>query len=205
MKILLIHPEDQLCDLLKFFLTRRFIFTMHRVNTNEEAIQRLDEATEPWSLLICDYSYSAKTLVPFVLKNRIKTQFLFLALAPQVDALNAKTKEGFFFVHRGTLLTGLEQQISSMSQLIKFNQESSDHPDFAKTTPDLLVHASPISTDVYAQLSNQKFVKVIRAGEVFSDHEADYFKNKKKLDHLWIHKDDIDPLSEQILQNLVTG
>ena len=72
MNILAILQENNLSDLFKFYTESRSGIVTHCVNTNQEALQRLDENPGVWPILVCDYSLSAKVLVPHFLKNKIQ-------------------------------------------------------------------------------------------------------------------------------------
>ncbi len=192
MKILTIFQENELGLLLQFFVESHFKAQVQVLKNNEEAIGLLDQDPNSWNLIVCDYTDSAKTLVPLSLKRELKTQFLFRVQKAQVDAFNAKTKQGFYFSDHHGLLTRLNDLLSE-------NQIPKRDSDYVQANSEFLIHLSPVQADIYAQLSNQKLVKILRAGQRFSNEDVDFFQNKKKIDRLWVSRGAVSLISDGVL------
>ncbi len=193
MKILTIFQENELGLLLQFFVESHFKAQVQTLKNNEEAIELLEQDPNSWNLIVCDYTNSAKTLVPLSLKRELKTQFLFRVSKAQVDAFNARTKQGFYFSDHHGLLTRLRELLSK-------DQIPERDSDYVQANSEFLIHVSPVQADIYAQLSNKKLVKILRAGQSFSKEDVDFFQNKKKIDRLWVSRDAVSLISDGVLE-----
>jgi HD-GYP domain-containing protein (c-di-GMP phosphodiesterase class II) len=67
---------------------------------------------------------------------------------------------------------------------------------------ELLLEMSPLRADVYIQLSETKFLKLFRSGDVFTDGDLDKYKGQKGVEYLWLEKEQTAGVVKQFKEEI---
>ncbi len=76
--------------------------------------------------------------------------------------------------------------------------EKQEDGSFCRIRTLMLVRMSPLKTDIFIRLSENKFIKLMREGDFFDGADLERYYQVKKVEHLYIKKDEVDELISKL-------
>lgn len=67
---------------------------------------------------------------------------------------------------------------------------------------ELLLELSPLQADVYIRLSEEKFLKLFRAGDRFEDRDLERYRDQKHIENLWLKADEVRVVAKRLADEL---
>ncbi|MCB0412761.1 MAG: HD domain-containing protein [Bdellovibrionales bacterium] len=83
-----------------------------------------------------------------------------------------------------------------------------DNTEFFRIATELLLKVVPLKADIYIRLSKIKFVKMFRKGREFKPDDAKRYLESKKVNYLYIKKDDMNEFIghfQNMLENILNS
>lgn len=188
MEILLVQPDKDVREMMAFTFESQFDATVHRLETPQEAFDLLLEDT-PIELIVCNdtkdnlklfkYLLSVEATIPCLLiqptnKDEVAA-FPDLNVIGRVD-ITASEED----------LKEVMKEVITQGKLEQDKEES----DYSRIKTELLIKVVPLQADIYIRLSRIKFVKLFKKGDVFDINDLDRYLKKKKVEYLFLKKDD---------------
>src|SRR5690606_4676809 len=81
----------------------------------------------------------------------------------------------------GDLLAGINRREGTSDEV----EESGSDADFTKIKIGEFYSSKAVLFDVFVQLGSGRYVKILHAGDTFSQDRIDKYKNEKKVEYLW--------------------
>jgi HD-GYP domain-containing protein (c-di-GMP phosphodiesterase class II) len=136
-------------------------------------------------LLICDATPEGKLVLEAIFKKFPVIPTVLVGGGLKADPL----LEGKNIVATIDPKETLETQIIP---IVKANFKLTNVPvnesDYVRINTTLLLRVAPLKSDIYVRLSQEKFVKIMRQGDTFDSTDLEKYKNKKKIEHMFLKK-----------------
>jgi response regulator RpfG family c-di-GMP phosphodiesterase len=210
MKFLIVDDETDIVGLIAIFLEGLWgdRVQITTASSGNQAVEILKKDPH-FNCVICDFTMpngkgdvvqkqilEQKLKIPFVLCSAHDQDFIDKNLPAPPDALVLKP-------------FGL-QALRAVFQKLRLGQDKllqlQEETDYCKFPPTELLQRGTLSTDLYVKLSDNKYVKIMNQGDVFSQDDLHHYQGMD-LKYLYLRKDDFVNLLDQMLkdfQNLGT-
>lgn len=203
MNLLVVFEEGEVRDLVCFFLEARFRVTLIESSTADQAIKLLSDENEAFDALVCDWALSGKKLVTFAIGKNLPVHFFCCSDEAALDPIAARRKEWTHVFPTATLIESLEALLPQTYKELK-NEETTDPNEYSKVKPSLLLLARPtLLASVYVKLSDIKYVRIMKEGLPFEEHDLEYYCRKKKIDSLHLRRQKSKSVAMQIHQEIL--
>jgi len=183
LKILLIEDDLKLKDKVTFLLEGIVGAVISTVTDFKAASKTLSEHPDI-NLIVADYRSGPSKDVEIFQKLAV-----FIDTVVCVDDLNdASATEGWNLtekVERKSLANNLKQVIEKISEKI----ENSEKLKFCRIKTSILLETSPLHADIYAKLSDVKYLKIFLQGDVFDKDDFKKYTEQKKIEYMYLRED----------------
>lgn len=193
--ILVVDDENELCEIYELFLRKAFPLDVVQASSGNHALEIIKTRGKP-EVIISDlrmpdgdgyYLYSklkeTNWNIPFILSSA------------DADTVRDQFPGIHGFIEKPHIV---EPAILLVDAIVSKYKVS---PTYVPIRISHLLRSGTVSFDLYIKISDQKFIKVVNAGEAFVESDAKRFKNKS-LDHLLISAGDVDSYLKIFEKNL---
>lgn len=184
LQILLIEDDSNLMDKLTFLLEGTAGVTISTAKNFNEACQLLESNTKT-NLIVADYRCGDTPEV-----EKFKSQTVFIdAIICVDDITDSNAGKGWRCIDKIPRLNIASSLKSSIDKILN-NMEYSERLKFCRIKTSILLETSPLHCDIYAKLSEVKYLKIFLAGDTFDSEDFNKYTRQKKLDYLYLREDD---------------
>ena len=184
MKILIVDDDVDIIEIITFFIESKFKMRASLSTSigGFEAIELLKKGD--FDLCICDHNMpngNGSDVLRFIQKAQKITKFVLCSSVAPEDMPNDYREDKIYF---SITKPDIESGINKLSQLIaqdfQDNSEaiSSTQSEYVPIMINLLFLISEMPCDIYLSLSEQKFLKCLREGEVFGEQDLEKYVHK---------------------------
>lgn len=198
--ILLVDDDDSLRLLAKVILDNLDIDTeIVEASSANQAIEKIEQQEEgQFDLVISDFEMddgNGGDLYYYIRKNNPQTPFI---LCSSKNDFQNTTLENFPFNSECEIFLAKPLNNSTLHQSVMtfFQNINHHHTKYAKIRLPFFWRYNKTRCDVFIKLSDQKFVKIIKANSTFSKQDIDKYA-KKEIDFLYIKYDDFEKYSSK--------
>jgi HD-GYP domain-containing protein (c-di-GMP phosphodiesterase class II) len=186
MRTLLVHSDRKAAELLAFILEGQYQFQVEVMLDSQLALERMLEDSLI-DLLICEDN-----------EKNLRIMKYLLSTGGVIPTITIGNKIGTQVVAFPDLVIGTIESTQSVKELDQIVKEaiasgklvlSPTTSEYCRIKTSLLTRVCPLKADVYIRLSNIKFVKVFKEGDIFDKKDLEKFLNQKKIDYLYLKKD----------------
>ncbi|MBI3544528.1 MAG: response regulator [Deltaproteobacteria bacterium] len=198
MRILVVEDEEDLRELICFTLESQFNADVVQASSGNQAIRLLDESGD-FDCIVSDYSMpdgTGEDLYRHVIGSRQRVPFIL------VSAHSADTYQIFRqhpiagFIPKPDIFKPLKRIIESLNLGA---QEPSSR--YCRVKTNVILKYGLLAQDLYIRLSEGKYVKIFRRGDVFDLHDFERFK-AKTVEHLYLKSQDCEEFLESLNKNI---
>lgn len=193
MNILLYRADKESRNMIAFSLESHLQAEVYQTESFQQTVELLLE-DQSIDLIVCDYLADTAKLFKYILSVD--------ARIPIVILTNEKPSDLILFPDLKVL--GILKLSSVPDQLFKLIQKEfqqkevhTQAPSFCRIKTELLLKVAPLSGDIFIRLSSIKFVKIFRKGDVFDREQLNRILFKKKVEYLYIKKDEAEEFVEK--------
>lgn len=184
MKVLVIFLSKDVRQMVGFCLQSRFQAQVTDFSATGDAIaQYFEKNKQAPDLIICDSPINSKALLEYL--NAQKLKYSCILCVPDPKKSKDAAGPGAFIAAPGTLLSKAEELVQEFLNKMKV-EEVADQGPFIAIRTNLLLNTNPLETDLYLQLTEGKFIKIMNRGDVFEEADFNKYGEKKKIDFLFI-------------------
>ena len=184
MKFLILDDEEDLRDILTILITANFDVNIYQAQDGAQGIELLSDEG-PFDLVICDYKMPHKNgfdVYSHLRNTSPQTPFL-LVTADDKDFLK-KVPNPVLFEHVSKPFN--EDQLLEKIKSLLVKKELPQQKQIHIPIPlELLRKVENTGTALYIRLSENHFIKALKADALFNQFEYERFK-RKKVEHLYI-------------------
>ena len=202
MKALVAFEDEELGDLVAFFLESRFQISCDVVYTPEAAVSEFRSKPEAYDLYLCDYLSNSKKLILGGLALEINRPFLCTSELPPNDSVFEMGKQWIHILSPQDLIDSIDIKITQIFRDLT-PDPTLGNSGHSRIQPRLLLSANPLQADIYVKLSQKKFVRIMEAGFDFDRDDFDHFYLKKRFDYLYIKQEDALIFSKKLHENVL--
>lgn len=209
MRILLIEDQPDVADKIRFLLESSFGGRVEGPYTVAEANDFFKGPESGVDLIIYDYQKldyvngTAPELLQ-LFKRTQKTPCIVCyagTLPSAVAGRTANKKKIVGYADRGSLISELERIISEQVGKGLLRNDNED-TGFIRIRTHLLLAVAPLKGDIYIRLSENKYVKLFRQGDVFDRADLEKYTVQKKVEYLYIRKKDCQEFAQKYAKDL---
>lgn len=178
-KILLIESNLELMDKLGFILESISGAQVEKAQTISKAQEIFDASKEEINLLVVDLDNSPH---PDLKEFQKKTALIKCILCSPLEANIENT--GWNVIDT----IDPKNLISTLKKCVETHFPTTSQ-QYCRIKTSLLIDVSPLRADVYAKLSETKYLKIMREGDEFDLNDLKKYAEQKKLEYLYLRSD----------------
>ncbi len=188
MKVLLVAENSDLKELLTFQITSRFQITVQECASARDAVEVLADESNKFELVVGPYNGPNSVLVKHLRgrKDNISVLFFFDPLVVKPDSESLQGLKVVGTVENEKLVSGVLEAIEKFLQVKE--QGSEGLSEYCPIRTNLLIKVSPLKSPIYIRLSEKKFVKLFREGDVFNTEDLEKYYDEKKVEYLFLRR-----------------
>jgi hypothetical protein len=194
MHILLI--EDQIsadAPILTILDQKGWSIVIRKVPSLQEGIEQIEANTDIFDLVVSDYHGSSNVLLSALVSLVGETPtIMFLDDEESVQALQAQFSTQPFLkcLLRKNLQINFSVILEAYKKQSALKDLSTADAEFVRVKPELLTEFTPIESDVYFRVADNKYCKLFRKGASFAPKDLDRLREAKKIEHFYLRKED---------------
>ncbi len=199
MQVLLLQDRIDLSDQVRFLIESTFSAQVQTVPMISEGLKVVQNSQSLLDLIIVD------------LKQGVSGELEeFMAQAPGVAVLLCVSGGGVKgvpsparvvgLIERTTFMESMTHAIQSLIDqgILKSNSvDLKDSPGQVRIAAKLLLSVGPLNGDIYIRLSESKFVKLFRKGDVFDLNDLEKYSIKKGVNYLYIRQEQCQEFAQK--------
>ena len=192
MHVLVVFQNPKFVDLLSFFLKGHFDIETNFALNLTQCVEKLSDLKNPTQVVVCELNELGKQLIAHAIAK--KMNLTFLCSTEKVPSTSQVTRETvrITFFERAAL-------IKTLCSVIEDNLKEGL---FFEVKKELLLLANPMKGNIYGQIAENKFMRVMHAGENFSLGALNFCYREKNFEKFYIKRTDCLSFATQILANL---
>jgi HD-GYP domain-containing protein (c-di-GMP phosphodiesterase class II)/CheY-like chemotaxis protein len=188
LKVLFLEDDPQLLDRIAFVLESIKEIDVVRASDRHQAISLIKSSPDPFHLIIIDYHHAALTSL-----NELQKAAAGIDCILCVESLkNPPITAGwniFATVERSFAPRLLHLQVEHWSRTKIPPLEDESPENYVRIKTKLLIDISPLLSDIYARLSERKYIKIFREGDVFDTNDLSRYAQQKKIEYMYLRAD----------------
>lgn len=173
---------------------------VRKVGNMQEAIETLEQPEYTFDLVVCDYHGASNVLLSALLSLSLKTPaIVFVSDEPTAQAMRQQfqDKTASRFIVRQNMAVALSQNLDELKASGALKDLNTGDSEFVRVKPEFLLKSSPIETDVYIRLTENKYCRLFRKGDNFDKNDLERYRDKKKIEFFYLQKPDYLRLLEK--------
>jgi CheY-like chemotaxis protein len=185
LKVLVADDEEEIRDIISFFVEAQLKCDVTTASDGKEAIDLLSD--QQFDLIICDYNMPGKNgghVYEHILTSGSPLKYVMCSSdSPDMHSIFQKKDCFFGYIQKPNIMGGLKELIPRLLETKSAEQVSSEQV-YTPIGVKLLMRLSKLPADIYLRLTEEKYIKVLPAGSNFD--ETDYLKYEQKgIVHLY--------------------
>jgi HD-GYP domain-containing protein (c-di-GMP phosphodiesterase class II)/CheY-like chemotaxis protein len=190
-KILVLEDDPELSERIAFILESVSGILVIRANNRQEAVKEIAAAQGKIDLLIVDYHQAPLTTLTELQEAAAHIDVIF-CIQDKRDHTEPPGWKVFATVERNflasVLLVNVEKWLSAQG-----GEETADNDPavtkYCRIKTKLLIDVSPLYSDIYAKLSETKYLKIFQKGDVFDREDLRRYTEQKKIEYVYLRKE----------------
>ena len=179
LSVLIIDDEEEIREIISFFLQSSLPCELDYASNGEEAISLLRH--KKFDLVICDYNMPIKNggdVYLFMMEAGLTSRYVLCSSdAPHTFSAYKDLKLMFGFIQKPNIIKGLKETLHKFKTEI--NREAGAEPlIYNPIGMKLLVALSVMPADIFIKLSDGKYIKAHDSGSIFD--ETDFIRYEQK-------------------------
>ena len=198
MRILVIEDEEDLRDLICFTLESQFRAQVSQAASGNEAIRKI-ESSPPFDCIVSDYSMpdgTGEDVYRYLISKQHKTPFVLVSAYAADNYPIFREYPIAGFVPKPDIFKPLKNIIEGLKL-----ENSGPAEAYCKVKTSVILKYGLLSQDLYIKLSEGKYVKIFRKGDLFDVGDFERFK-AKTVEHLHLKSQDCDAFLGSLTANL---
>lgn len=203
MRILVVDDDADIREVLIFFLEVQIEAEYLEAGAVSEAMQRIKNDAP--DVILCDYHLDGEkgtSIYNSLQEQKNRTPFVLASGKNPEDITDLNLKKLSYFLPKPFNKKSIEEMIEKVVRPLVSDEKDFSQADYIPIRIERLLSGEPLPCDLYVRLSEAKFVRVLRAGDHFTDKDADHF-NGKELDRLYVERDSVTILVRQITSRML--
>ncbi len=187
MKILLVSDNEELKELLSFQISSRNPITVKECKSAKDAVDILVKEKSNFALLIAPYNGADSVLIKHLssLKDPLPSIFFFDPSLFQPKAEDANHLLVLGFVDQTNLIDGINERLSDF---LKDGRRDSTNSEYCPIRTSLLIKATPLKSDIYIRLSENKYIKLFKTGDEFDSADLKRYYETKGVEYMYLKR-----------------
>jgi HD-GYP domain-containing protein (c-di-GMP phosphodiesterase class II)/CheY-like chemotaxis protein len=190
LKILILEDDPELHDRIAFILESVPGVILEKAYDRKHAIELVNRHGGKIDLLIVDYHLGPISSLGELQRVSAHIDVIFCVDDQRTQPLSPGWKI-FATIERNfiasLLLLSVEKwKFAHLSQ----QQEAIDPNAYCRIKTKLLIDVSPLGADIYARLSESKYIKVFREKDVFDSNDLNRYAQEKKIEYMYLRVSD---------------
>lgn len=210
MKIAIFIQDSQIENFLAFLLEKSFSVSVNSYRSKADLIRDIKEGSSnpqlKIELMILDEAYHKDSELEQIVKDHPEISKIIFEEG-QILALGQATEKN----------EGVAQSQISASQLILEVKKWVDHRVLnfevvetgqCRIRTNLLLDVAPLKGDIYVRLSDNKYLKLFRKGDIFDQQDLEKYTLKKGIDYLYILRSECAEFAQkytQLIESYIAG
>ena len=208
-KILLLEDDPELLDRIAFVLESIPGVVLERAIDRKSAAQLIQEHKGGFDLLVIDYHYAPLNSLGELQKLASEIDCIFCIQGEHPATPGWKTRA---FVDRNVIASQLRVTVEKWRSE-RPNRDAKENtdgeaPKYCRIKTKLLVDVSPLYADIYAKLSDTKFIKVFQKSDVFDRDDFTRYAQQKKIEYMYLSLENCKEFVEKYIvyiENWIRG
>jgi hypothetical protein len=183
-KVLILEDSPTLQDRIAFLLESVPGIILERASDRKSAFEIIQASEGKIDLLVIDYH-----LAPISTLTQLQ-----LASAHIETIFCVKDKENHPPIQGWKVFAIIDRSFIASLLMLTVDKWRADHPSSITGDPEkycriktqLLVDVSPLNADIYARLSETKFLKIFRESDVFDSADLEKYALQKKIEYMYL-------------------
>lgn len=195
MKIIIIDDEEAIREIIRMFLEAVHPFQILEATSGNEAI-RMIEANPDLSCIICDYNMpdgNGAVVYQYLCDRNLKIPYILCSSDLPEKHNIFRQNPPYGNVVKPDLFPALETQVLSLIPEPK-------SPEYVRVRAHTILRHGLLVCDLYLQLNENKYLKVMMGGDTFEAVDFERFESKK-IDYLYLKSTDARVLLEHLLKD----
>jgi HD-GYP domain-containing protein (c-di-GMP phosphodiesterase class II) len=184
LKILLIEDDQALLDKISFLLEGMGGIVVATATDFEKAQAIINEKNDI-NLIVADYRCGKTSSVEFFQQSAILIDCV-LCMDDLNDVEFAAGWKTIEKLERNALASKLKQIIE---KLVASKNDGAEKLKFCRIKTSILLETSPLHADIYAKLSETKYLKIFLQGDVFDADDFKKYTEQKKIEYMYLRED----------------
>lgn len=208
MRILLAADDKDLKELLSFFLSAQLPLKVKECPSVREAIELLKKDDSDYAMLIAPYNGPDSLLVRH-LKERKEPLPVIFYYDPMVSVPEGKDLAGLAVigsVEKLQLAAGsaalIKEFLGKDAVAARSEFSAMDTLEYCPIRTNLLIRATPLKSDIYIRLSENKFVKLFRVGDDFDTQDLERYYQTKGVEYMYLKRGEMAEFVEKFRREL---
>jgi len=184
---LLVQKKQEVADRLSFFIESTYGAEIHEAPSFQDALTLIQGLGKSIDLVILDGMEINRKIIESFLANFSEIPVLLCVESLQVAEVSSWGGT-FCVIDRAQVVDQVVRAMDdlALSGLIEIPPSEQGQ---VRIRTRLLLSVAPLQGDVYIRLSNEKFVKLFRQGDVFDQEDLEKYTVKKGVEFLYIRKE----------------
>lgn len=186
LKILILEDDPNLKDRIAFILESVPGVSIIQASDRNQAVQMVNDLKGKIDLLIVDYHAGPLTSLGELKKGVTHVDCIFCVqdkkTQPEIEGWKTVGIIDRSFIATALLIT-VEKWLGKQKK-VDLNQIEA--PKYCRIKTSLLVDVSPLHSDIYAKLSETKYVKLFQKSDVFDRDDLTKYAEQKKIEYMYL-------------------
>lgn len=199
MDILLFHTDREKMKVLSFCIESQLNVAVRQASSLEQTMSHL-LADENVDLIIANESQQLSLLIKYLLS--VGSQIPIVVMAPS----SQPAPQSFSGIEMIAQVTEAQASTELISVLREKYREIAESPandsGYCRISVELLCDVTPLVDSVYVRLSNIKYVKLFKAGTVFTERDLRRLCGVRNIEYLYILKSAAGEFIERLQDKL---
>lgn len=198
MRVLLFTDNKDLKELLSFQLSSRLPATVKECLSEAEAVESLKSGKEKFDALVGEYRSADSPVLSHIREQKLALPVV-LFFDPTVAVPDQSKLAGVSLV--GTVeLAKLVDGITTLLKPPLMPQEQLS--DYCPIRTNLLIRVSPLKSDIYIRLSDEKFVKLFQSGDEFDQNDLARYYEEKHVEYMYLRRTETSEFIQKFTSEL---
>jgi HD-GYP domain-containing protein (c-di-GMP phosphodiesterase class II) len=196
LKILLLHDDPAMLDKLTFILESVNGVMVYATANIDQAADWANEKNKI-NMVIASYHWTRKEVEPVQKAARAIDCLLVVDdLKDHEPTIGWKVLDK---IQRTEFATKLREVVE---KIIHDRYGYMEKLKFCRIKTSILLETSPLHADIYAKLSDQKYIKIFLQGDVFDADDFTKYTTQRKIEYMYLREDDSKTFIEKYISQI---
>jgi len=186
MRILLLQDRSELVEKIRFLIESTYGGQVDEASLISDGAAAFKSAKPPIDLILFDLKHTVEELAEFCKVCAPVPVLLCAQAGPKGLTLPSNV---LGVIERSVFVEGAIQAINDLVAKGAVQSKPSDDVGQVRIRTKLLLSVCPLKGDIYIRLSQNKFVKLFKQGDVFDLNDLEKYTLKKGVEYLYIRKE----------------